>query len=96
MGLKNLREKNHSIDFNVVNPSNNTFNKQKNIITIFVNETKCIFEKNLKEKNHSKIDSKNDSKSDSRTKQKQTKNKSHLGAVSPQRLVLQLLTQSGV
>ena len=66
MGLKNLREKNHSIDFNVVNPSNNTFNRQKNIITIFVNETKCIFEKNLKEKNHSKIDSKNDSKSDSR------------------------------
>ena len=59
MGLKNLREKNHSIDFNVVNPSNNTFNRQKNIITIFVNETKCIFEKNLKEKNHSKIDSKN-------------------------------------
>jgi hypothetical protein len=54
-----------AIDFNVVNPSNNTFNRQKIIITIFVNERKCIFEKNFL-KNHSKIDSKNDSKSDSR------------------------------
>ena len=55
MGLKNLRKKNHSIDFNVVNPSNNTFNRQKNIITIFVNETKYIFEKNLKEKTTPKL-----------------------------------------
>jgi hypothetical protein len=37
-----------AIDFNVVNPSNNTFNRQKIIITIFVNETKCHFEKNKK------------------------------------------------
>ena len=37
-----------AIDFNVVNPSNNTFNRQKIIMTIFVNETKYIFEKNLK------------------------------------------------
>jgi hypothetical protein len=41
-------------DFNVVNPSNNTLNRQKIIITIFVNEAKCILEKNLKNK-HSKI-----------------------------------------
>jgi hypothetical protein len=34
-----------SIDFNVVNPSNNTFNRKNIIITIFVNEIKCIFEK---------------------------------------------------
>ena len=46
-----------AIDFNVVNPSNNTLNRKKIIITIFVNETKCIFEKNYK-KNHSKNDSK--------------------------------------
>ena len=39
-----------AIDFNVVNPSNNTFNRQKIIITIFVNETKCHFEKNKKKK----------------------------------------------
>ena len=45
-----------AIDFNIVNPSNNTFNRQKILITIFVNETKCIFEKNLKKP--SKIDSK--------------------------------------
>ena len=37
-----------AIDFNVVNPSNNTFNRQRIIITIFVNETKCHFEKNKK------------------------------------------------
>ena len=37
-----------AIDFIVVNPSNNTFNRQKIIITIFVNETKCHFEKNKK------------------------------------------------
>jgi hypothetical protein len=35
-----------AIDFNVVNPSDNTFNRQKIIITILVNETKYIFEKN--------------------------------------------------
>jgi hypothetical protein len=29
----------------VVNPSNNTFNRKNIIITIFVNEIKCIFEK---------------------------------------------------
>ena len=46
-----------AIDFNVVNPSNNTLNRKKIIITIFVNETKCIFEKNYK-KNHSNNDSK--------------------------------------
>ena len=39
-----------AIYFNVVNPSNNTFNRKKIIITIFVNETKCIFEKNYKKK----------------------------------------------
>ena len=48
-----------AIYFNVVNPSNNTFNRQKIIITIFVNEKKL-------KKNHSKIDSKIDSNSDSR------------------------------
>ena len=37
-----------AIDFNVVNPSNNTFNRQRIIITIFVNETKCHFEKKKK------------------------------------------------
>jgi hypothetical protein len=37
-----------AIDFNVVNPSNNTFNRQRIIITIFVNETKCHFKKNKK------------------------------------------------
>jgi len=37
-------------------------------------------------------------KTQNKTKQKQieTKNKSHFGAVSPQRFILQLLTQSGV
>ena len=50
-----------AIDFNVVNPLINTVNRKKIIITIFVNETKCIFEI-IKKKNHSKIDSKNDSK----------------------------------
>ena len=46
-----------AIDFNVVNPSNDTFNRQKIIITIFVNETKCHFEKNKKKrkKNTSKL-----------------------------------------
>ena len=44
--LQNLLLFTSSIDFNVVNPSNNTFNRQKIIITIFVNETKCFFEKN--------------------------------------------------
>ena len=39
-----------AIDFNEVHPSNNTFNRQKIIITIFVNETKSTFEKNLKKK----------------------------------------------
>ena len=50
-----------AIDLNVVNPSNNNFNRKKIIITIFVNETKCIFEKNYKKK-HSKNDSKFDCK----------------------------------
>jgi hypothetical protein len=40
-----------AIDFNVVNPSNNTFNRQKIIITIFVNETKCHFEFHIGTKN---------------------------------------------
>jgi hypothetical protein len=35
-----------AIYFNVVNTSNNTFNRKKIVMTIFVNETKCIFEKN--------------------------------------------------
>ena len=55
MGLKNMRGKKSTlflftsaIDFNVVNPSNNTFDRQKIIITVFVNETKCHFEKNKK------------------------------------------------
>ena len=65
MGLKNMRGNKSTlaplftsaIDFNVVNPSNNTFNRQKIIITIFVNETKCHFEKNKKKrkKNTSKL-----------------------------------------
>jgi hypothetical protein len=48
LSLQNFCLFTSAIDFNVVNPSNNTFNRQKIIITIFVNETKCIFEKNLK------------------------------------------------
>jgi hypothetical protein len=48
--LQNLFLFTSAIDFNVVNPSNNTLNRKKIIITIFVNETKCIFEKNYKKK----------------------------------------------
>ena len=47
LSLQNLFLFTAAIDFNEVNPSNNTFNRQKIIITIFVNETKCIFEKNF-------------------------------------------------
>ena len=48
LSLQNFFLFTSAIDFNIVNLSNNTFNRQKIIITIFVNETKCIIEKNLK------------------------------------------------
>jgi hypothetical protein len=48
LSLQNFCLFTSAIDFNVVNPSNNTFNRQNIIITIFVNKTKCTFEKNLK------------------------------------------------
>jgi hypothetical protein len=54
LSLQNFCLFTSAIDFNVVNPSNNTFNRQKIIITIFVNETKCFFEKNFK-KNTPKV-----------------------------------------
>ena len=47
LSLQNFCLFTSAIDFNVVNPSNNTFNRQKITITIFLNETKCIFEKNF-------------------------------------------------
>ena len=63
LSLQNFFLLTSAIDFNVVNLSNNTFNRQKIIIAIFVNETKGIFERKEKNtKKHSKIDSKNDSR----------------------------------
>ena len=60
-----------AIDFNVVNPSNNTFHRKKIIMTIFANETKCIFEKNYKKttpKLTPNLTPKNDSKLHSKKK----------------------------
>ena len=58
LSLQNFFLLTSAIDFNVVNPSNNTFNRQKIIIAIFVNETKGIFERKEKNtKKHSKNDS---------------------------------------
>ena len=50
LSLHNFFLSTSAINFNVVNPSSNTFNRKKIIMTIFVNETKCIFEKNYKKK----------------------------------------------
>ena len=58
LSLQNLFLLTSAIDFNVVNPSNNTFNRQKIIIAIFVNETKCIFERKKREKKPPKLTSK--------------------------------------
>ena len=44
LSLQNFCLFTSAIDCNVVNPLINTVNRQKIIITIFVNETKCIFE----------------------------------------------------